>query len=403
MIASGVIVEYNPFHNGHLYHLTKTKEKTAADCLIAVMSGHFLQRGEPALVSKFSRAKMALAAGCDIVVELPYAFSTQHAEIFARGAVEILSALDCTYLVFGSENGDIAKFQDTLALLNKYKKEIDATIHTFLKEGMSYPKAYEQAFQHVSTKHAPLDITKPNNMLGLNYLKAIRKLHSSLEPLTIKRIGSGYHDVSVADHEFASATAIRKKLIEQKTDLAALRNYIPDVTYRELTSFHAEFGTFAHWESLWPFLKYQLLGKSAEELQDIYEIEEGLEYRMKTIAKGATSFQSFLEQLKTKRYTWTRLQRAAVHVLTNTKKEEMKRKSEKAEYIRLLGISDTGRKYLKYKKKEIALPVISRISKSNLDMLKLDIKASYIYSFAYGLEKGQKLMDQEVQQPPILI
>lgn len=402
MIAAGIVVEYNPLHNGHRYHIQQTKEKTGADCLIAVMSGNFLQRGEPALVDKFTRTKMALAAGCDIVVELPYAFATQHAEIFARGAVEILSALDCTYLVFGSEDGEISRFLITASLLERYEEKINAALPQVLKEGVSYPRAYEQAFMSVCEEPVPLDFTRPNNMLGLNYVKAIKNVKSPLTPLTIKRAGTEFHDPNLPEKSFASATAIRNTLLANHASLEAVQAYIPPATRSELDMFYREFQTFATWERLWPYLKYELMVRSLDELRIIYEMEEGLEARMKTGAKSATTFQEFMEHLKTKRYTWTRLQRAALHVLTNTKKTDMRVRSEKAGYIRLLGMSKTGRAYLNQKKKNVSLPVISRISRDCQELLALDIKAAQIYAFAFGIPKGQKLIDAEWRQPPLV-
>ncbi len=402
MLAAGIVVEYNPLHNGHLYHIQQTKEKTGADCLIAVMSGNFLQRGEPALVDKFTRTKMALAAGVDLVVELPYAFSTQHAEIFARGAVEILSALKCTYLVFGSEDGDISRFVNTANLLAQYEEEISALIPHLIKEGVSYPKAYERAIRSVCQEPVPLDFTRPNNMLGLNYVKAIMNVKSPMVPFTIKRAGTGYHDPNLPDHEIASATAIRKKLLEEDASMDAIKPYIPASTFSELQRFQHEFKTYGNWEILWPYLKYELLVKDLDELRQIYEMEEGLEGRMKMAAKEATSFLKFMERIKTKRYTWTRLQRASLHVLTNTKKTSMLKRGQKAEYIRLLGMNRTGRAYLNLQKKDLTLPVISRLTRDHAELVELDIKSSHVYALAFGSAKGQNLIEAEWRQPPII-
>ena len=403
MLAAGIVVEYNPLHNGHLYHIEKTKEMTDADCLIAVMSGNFLQRGEPALASKFARTKMALLAGCDLVVELPYAFSTQHAEIFARGAVEILSALDCSYLVFGSEDGEISRFLDTVSLLDRYEDQIDAVIHDILKAGVSYPRAYQQAFLSVCQEPVPLDFTRPNNMLGLNYVKAIKQANSSVKPLTIKRAGGEYHDPNLSETSFASATAIRNSIFTNDHSLDAIQSYIPETTFETLQDFYREFATYATWEHLWPYLKYELMVRSPDELRTIYEMEEGLEGRMKTVASRTTTFQSFMTELKTKRYTWTRLQRAALHVLTGTKKADMKARSQKAEYIRILGMNKRGRAYLNQKKKQLALPIISRLSREHSELLALDIKATHIYSFAFGTKSGQKLITAEWSRPPLIL
>ncbi|MER2258537.1 MAG: nucleotidyltransferase family protein, partial [Priestia megaterium] len=195
MQAVGIIVEYNPFHNGHAYHLQQAKQQTGADCVIAVMSGHFLQRGEPALVSKWSRTRMALAAGADLVVELPYAFSTQKAETFASGAISILESLRADFICFGSENGNIDSFTRTADLLEAHESELSALIQQEMKKGNSYPKAASNAFLQLFTK-APIDLSQPNNVLGMSYVAAIKKQHASIKPYTITRIQSHYHDDS---------------------------------------------------------------------------------------------------------------------------------------------------------------------------------------------------------------
>jgi len=399
MISAGIIVEYNPFHNGHLYHLQQTRKKTNADVVIAVMSGQFLQRGEPALVSKWARTKMALKAGVDLVIELPYTFCTQKAEKFAEGAVYLLTSLQADFICFGSESGNIDTFTNTINFISNHESEYNRFIKQFMNEGVSYPKAASLAFQQLAPTQDLLDLSKPNNILGYHYVKALQEIGSKTIPMTIGRIHAGYHDQQLSSAKISSATSIRKTLAENRT-LDYIQSHIPDTTYQELSAFYQKFNTFAFWENFWPFLKYRLSHTEPDELRDIYEVEEGMEYRLIRFAQEATSFKDFMEMIKTKRYTWTRLQRACVHILTNTRKGKMRNKVP--EYIRVLGFNQLGRQYLKEKKERILLPIISNLSQADHKAIQLDIKISQMYSFAFG-NNGQKIIEEEKKGLPIIV
>lgn len=400
MISAGIIVEYNPFHNGHLFHLQQTRKKTKADVVIAAMSGNFLQRGEPALIPKFARTIMALKNGVDLVVELPYSFSTQKAEIFASGAVNILSALKCQSICFGSESGTIEKFTQTLQHLTKNNEKYDALVKTYMNKGYSYPKATSLAFKEIANPSELIDLSKPNNILGFHYVKTIHENRLPIKATTIKRIQAGYHDENVSNSNISSATSIRNVLFHTN-EIEQIQSHVPNHTFHELNSFYSKYKQFVNWESLWPYLKYRILQCRPVELRTIYEVEEGIENRLIRCAKEAINFKQFMEKLKTKRYTWTRLQRICVHILTNTKKQEMLERCVQPEYIRILGFNEKGRAYLKEKKEEITLPILSKLSQGNPNLLHLDVRASNIYSFAFPPEIGHQLVEQEYKQPPI--
>lgn len=403
MNALGLIVEYNPFHNGHLYHLTESKKEANAEVVIAVMSGYFLQRGEPALVSKWTRTKMALQNGVDIVVELPYAFSTQSAELFAKGAVSILDSLFCHSLCFGSELGKVEPFLKTRRLLMEKQPQYEDLLKKALQQGYSYPKAKSIAFAQVMEGEKELvDLSQPNNILGYQYIHALETLQSEIVPRTIKRIGGGYNDEALHETTISSATSIRKALFEQK-DLPSLREYVPAPTYDQLYEYEQSFHLFHRWDNYFPYLKYAILTKSNEELAEIYEMEEGLEFRMKAKIREANSFYPFIEAVKTKRYTWTRLQRVCVHILTNTKKDCMKETSSflRAPYIRLLGMNKKGQLYLNSIKKKLEVPVISKLSAYDLPLLQLDIKASNVYSLAFQKHVQTDFLNKEYSTPPL--
>ncbi|MBM7644246.1 putative nucleotidyltransferase [Scopulibacillus daqui] len=402
MKAAGVIVEYNPLHNGHLHHIQKTREQTQADVLIAVMSGYFLQRGEPALVSKWLRTKFALLAGIDIIIELPYAFSTQKAEIFANGAVSILGALDVSDICFGSEQGEITPFENTVALIDQLGDQYNHQLKTYLKEGYSYPKAHALSFQTLAPSAASLvDLSQPNNILGYHYLKSVKDQSLPIKVSTIKRIGAGYHDMYMNKGNIASATSIRKAIFEQQSIDEAARA-IPSSTYLHLkTAFERR--QIYRWDDFFPFLKYRLSTENAESLSSIYETEEGLEHRMIKIIREANHFNSFMEKLKTKRYTWTRLQRLCTHVLVNAKKTEMMQALEekKAPYIRLLGINQNGQAYLNKIKSQCPLPIITKQIKDSSPLMTLDTKAAKVYELAGLNRRDYKIISNEITQPPL--
>lgn len=381
MNIAGVVVEYNPLHNGHLYHLQKTKKQTQADLLVAVMSGPFLQRGEPALLSKWDRTRLALQAGVDLVIELPYHYATQKAEVFAWGAVALLHEIGATHLCFGSEAGTIVPFLNTIDILSEHQEDYNHWLKTYLADGNSYPKATALAFNKLGFNMESLvDLSQPNNILGFHYVEATQRLQSPIKVETIQRIKAGYHDAEIADQQIASATAIRQALFQSEKDPASLEGLTPPFTARMLTTLKTQ-GRLRRWDDYYPFLKYRLLTDTSTQLQTIYEAEEGLENRLKQKAQDHKDFHTFMSAIKTKRYTWTRLQRLCTHILTGTTKKEMlsAQNREYPNYIRLLGMSDAGQKYLNQQKKKLKLPLITHVSGADIPTLTLDIKAQECY------------------------
>ncbi|MCM3568791.1 nucleotidyltransferase [Neobacillus mesonae] len=403
MKSVGLVVEYNPFHNGHAFHLQASKKKAEADVVIAVMSGNFLQRGEPALVSKWYRTQMALLNGVDIVFELPYCFAVQKAETFANGAVSILNAAGCNSLCFGSESGEISDFLETIAYLKDQHKVFNENIKHFMETGLSYPKAIALAFQQLPNSEKYLDLSKPNNILGFQYIQAMQEHGSTMKPLTVARKNADYHDEHFASETIASATSIRKAIFSKEKENVNIGQYVPGPTNMLLQEYQHRFGRFHCWEDYWDLLQYRLITSSPEELQNVYEIEEGLENRLIEAAHTSTNFQDFMSQMKTKRYTWTRLQRLSVHVLTNSKKTEMKSLSGNAAYLRLLGMTSTGKEYLNKMKKHFSLPLVAKLSAyKNSDILP-DIKAARVYAMAFPKNIRKEMLLQEFKQPPIFI
>ncbi|MGX9133559.1 nucleotidyltransferase [Rummeliibacillus sp. JY-2-4R] len=397
MIATGVIVEYNPFHNGHLYHIKQSREHTDADVMIAVMSGHFLQRGEPAFVDKWTRTKMALESGADLVIELPYVFATAQASEFAKGGVLLLEALQCDYFSFGSEQGDIMPFLDTYSLLTTRRAEFQQSIKEHVKSGLSYPQslniAYQQLIPNSDVTYA--DLTKPNNILGYHYVENSMKYHTKVKPVTIKRIQAGYHDAISEGTTIASATGIRQAILDQDS-INSVTTFLPEASFNELTKWYNEYHHFASWELFWPLLKFSILRLKPEQIASYAEVTEGIEFLILEAAKDCNDFSSFMQKVKSKRYTWTRIQRMLTHIFTNFTWQQL-RSSNLPSYIRLLGMTQNGQRYLSERKKSFTLPLISRVASSSDSMLLQDIHATDLYM--YALSKNKMGLDYKI--PPI--
>lgn len=403
--ATGVVVEYNPFHNGHLHHVLEARNKTGADIIIAVMSGNFLQRGEPAFVDKWTRTKMALANHVDIVFELPYAFATAHAPEFARGAITILDAAHCDAYCFGSEDGNIGPFQNALHLIEKAGQEYEQTVKDTVKQGVSYPHALNEAYRNIVRTFAPeepiVDLTKPNNILGFQYMEAARKLVSSMKAVTIPRIMAGYHDEAIEGNPIASATGIRKSFFELD-GLNAVSGFIPEATRTRLLEWQSEHQSFGSWASFYPLLRVIILREGPKRLSAIADMTEGIENRLYRAALQHGDFESFMSVVKSKRYTWTRLQRMLTHIFTGFS-SEARSEIQAPTYLRLLGMTEKGQLYLKEYKKKMKLPIVNRAASFTDPSLAMDCKASDMY--ALGIENGsaQSQLGMDFTTHPIRI
>ncbi|AOM12571.1 MULTISPECIES: nucleotidyltransferase [Bacillus] len=383
--------------------MQETKKLTQSDIIIAVMSGPFLQRGEPALISKWYRTKMALANGVDLVVELPYVFATQKAETFANGAISILNALRVSEICFGSEDGQIENFYNTISVQKNEEETFNCLVKQFMDAGNSYAKATSDAFSHILTSEKNIDMSQPNNILGFQYMKAILSQNSSIQAQTIKRFASHYHDETFNDQHIASATSIRKQLFSEEGSFTTIEPFLPQATTSLLANYKQNYGILHNWEQYFSFFKYKLMTMSSGDLRHIYEIEEGLEHRILSKIQNSSSFYSFMEALKTKRYTWTRLQRACTHILTNTTKEEIRSANieQHAPYIRLLGMSQKGQTYLSKNKKKIELPILTHTKTFDHAALDIEKKANSVYFSIMHEPLRTQLLKQDITHHPI--
>ena len=383
--------------------MQQTKKLTQSDIIIAVMSGPFLQRGEPALISKWYRTKMALANGVDLVVELPYVFATQKAETFANGAISILNALRVSEICFGSEDGQIENFYNTISVQKNEEETFNYLVKQFMDAGNSYAKATSDAFSHILTSEKNIDMSQPNNILGFQYIKAILSQNSSIQAQTIKRFASHYHDETFNDQHIASATSIRKQLFSEEGSFTTIEPFLPQATTSLLANYKQNYGILHNWEQYFSFFKYKLMTMSSGDLRHIYEIEEGLEHRILSKIQNSSSFYSFMEALKTKRYTWTRLQRACTHILTNTTKEEIRSANieQHAPYIRLLGMSQKGQTYLSKNKKKIELPILTHTKTFDHAALDIEKKANSVYFSIMHEPLRTQLLKQDITHHPV--
>jgi len=381
----------------------QTKKLTQSDIIIAVMSGPFLQRGEPALISKWYRTKMALANGVDLVVELPYVFATQKAETFANGAISILNALRVSEICFGSEDGQIENFYNTISIQKNEEETFNCLVKQFMDAGNSYAKATSDAFSHILTSEKNIDMSQPNNILGFQYMKAILSQNSSIQAQTIKRFASHYHDETFNDQHIASATSIRKQLFSEEGSFTTIEPFLPQATTSLLANYKQNYGILHNWEQYFSFFKYRLMTMSPGDLRHIYEIEEGLEHRILSKIQNSSSFYSFMEALKTKRYTWTRLQRACTHILTNTTKEDIRSANieQHAPYIRLLGMSQKGQTYLSKNKKKIELPILTHTKTFDHAALDIEKKANSVYFSIMHEPLRTQLLKQDITHHPV--
>lgn len=397
MKACGLIVEYNPFHNGHLHHINAAKEKSNADILIAVMSGPFLQRGEPAIIDKFHRTRAALASGADIVLELPYAFAVQSSELFAKGAVHSLHQLGVHSICFGSEVGDIAPFIEAITTLQSSEDTYKSVLKAYLDKGYAYPLASDKAYEAIGMNS--LDVMQPNNILGLSYTKTIINDHLAIKPITIPRLNNQYHD-EVIEHTIASATSIRKELYRHKLSDKA-QSTLTRESMHQLQEYKRTTSIWHHWEHYFPFLHYKVMTMEKQHLATIFGVDEGLENRIMHTATKASSFANWMERIKTKRYTQTRLQRMFVHILTDTKKEEIEKvtNAPSVTYLRLLGMSHYGRDYINKHKQDLAVPIITNLKRNLPIDLTMDERATDAYYSILQAEERISLRKQEFTGP----
>lgn len=423
----GLITEYNPFHNGHLYHIEKAKELTGADAVVVVMSGNFVQRGAPAIMPKHLRAEAALRCGVAAVFELPVCYATGSAEFFAEGAISLLDHLGCIdSICFGSECGDLNILNEIAKLTIDEPEEYKQVLRTLLKEGLSFPKARRVA---VSTcmpgQRTDAILDAPNNILGIEYIRALKRRNSSMNIFTIKRIVSGYHDNELKEN-YSSASAIRNLLYHSGnsvhtvadrpydepalTDvLTSLEDQVPPCCIPLMEYTHLErYPIYSDDFSL--LFKYRLMTLSKKELSTYMDVSDELANRIKNHLNCFVSFDQFCELLKTKEITYSRISRSLFHVLLKITEKDMNdyRASGGCQYVRVLGFRKNESNVLKYIKKHASIPLITKPTQTEMlsecagRMFDSDIFASLVYE-SVVTDKFKFPFINEYQNPIVIV
>lgn len=372
-----IISEYNPFHFGHLYHLNESISQTDTDFKIAIISGNFVQRGEPSIINKWEKAKVALSAGFDLVLELPTLYAISSAENFANGSIKIADQIGSNYISFGTESGDLEKLKKLSSLINKNEKEYITNVKEKIAEGFSYPKSQELVIDKMFGNEF-LGVCKPNNILGLEYLKSLNAISSNITPITVKR-----------DLDKSSSSNVRALLRTSGFKIEDLKNSIPDFSY-EILAENIENGNAVL--SLKAFEKeiiYILRTIDNEKLKNIPDVPENMLSNLKKIACSTNSLDELITALKNKSITQARIQRILLYILLGITKSDMELSKRITPYVRVLGMSENGKKILSDISKDINVITSVKAFEKTCDdhdllrMLEIDKKATDIYTLAY--------------------
>ena len=406
----GIIAEYNPFHNGHLYHLIQSKKMSGADYTIAIMGGNFTQRGDVSLIDKWSKTEMALLGGVDLVIELPTIYAVSSAENFADGAIKILDSLKIVDNVsFGSETKDINTLDRIADVLYNEPREYKTLLSHELSKGLSFPKARENAllmYLNDVRRFANI-LSSPNNILGIEYLKALRKYKSNIRPICIPRIGAGHNDLTSTNKNIASATFIRNLASSKKYDSLEFRRLLPISSYSILID-NIKKGHYVNGINAFEKeILYNLRHMSVQEIADLPDVSEGLEYSLKNAANSCNSIIELLNIVNSKRYTKTRISRILVYALLGLTKKDMQLSKSMLPYVRVLGLNENGKQLLAMiSEANPKLQLVTSVKKfedsnknKNLQaMLEKDIWATNVYTLGYefdswaGLDYTKKLI-----------
>lgn len=359
----GIVAEYNPFHKGHLYHLQKAKQIVKPDITIIVMSPQFVQRGEPAIISKWTRSRIAIESGADIVIELPTIYAVESADYFAKGAITLLHEMGATDLVFGSEKDDASELIEIAKAIEDHPDQYNQAVKEAMNKGLRYPDACNQALSSLLNK----EVKTPNDLLGLSYVKEIIHNHYPINIHTIKRTND-YHEEQLED--IASATSLRKAL-HAHIDVS---NQLPGYIY------YKDEHLFSLSE-FFPYLKYAILFN--DHLSAIHLVDEGIENLLQDAIKKTDHMEDLINRLTSKRYTRSRIQRMLIHILLNNKKEDVASMMN-IDYIRLLAFSKKGQHYIKEQKAKTSYKIIANISKHQHPALSLEYKAATLLALIAG-------------------
>ena len=399
----GIIAEYNPFHNGHLYHLLQAKDLAQADYVVAVISGNFTQRGDTSIVDKWTKAYMAICGGCDLVLELPTVYSISSAENFASGAVKILDSLKIVdSIAFGAEASDLATLNNIANVLYQEPRAYTNILTHELQKGISFPSARENAilmYLNDIKRYANI-LNSPNNILAIEYLKALKTQKSNMNPIMVKRSKVYYNDDRIVD-DFASATAIRKLI--KRREYEDLRKVVPRSTYKILSRQIRDGNIVLGLENFEKEIIYTLRKMSIREIANLPDVSEGLENLIKNSADNCNDMSKLIANIKSKRYTQTRIQRILLYALLGIDKKMMEDSKKVTPYVRVLGFTNKGKELIsEINKRNPKINMITSVKKfieknnkpSNrtiMQMLQKDIFATDVYTLGFDFESKANL------------
>lgn len=364
MKAAGIIIEHNPFTNGHKLHIEKTRELTKCDVLVAVMSSHFVQRGEPGIISKENRVRLALEAGIDVIIELPFIYTVQSSDYFCKYAMQILNELKVNCICFGSETGDSEAFLNKYSSTQIVQPHLDFLVSDLMDEGYSYPKAMSRALEIIDS----YKLETPNDILGLGYYKQILNNNYPIKIHTYYR-ENNYNSEDINESSI-SASGVRK-LIKDNKDFSSFSVYHNQIDGMEKY----------YLDDYFEILKYKIMSSSSEELKEIHLVDEGIENLFKKKILLADNMKSFIELCISKRYTYARIKRTIIHILVNTKKSFAKyHLSKDITYLRLLGVNNKGQEYLNSIRKELNIPLLSKFRGNSFELLQFEKQVNYVYN-----------------------
>lgn len=381
MNITGIITEYNPFHNGHKFHLEESKKQTKSDGTICIMSGNFVQRGGPAIIDKWKRTELALNNGVDLIIELPTFYAVSSAEFFAKGAVSILNSLNIVNnLFFGSEIGDAKALSEIAKVLVSEDERFQNILKENLSLGLTFAKAREKSLiEYLNSSEINNIITSSNNILGIEYIKAILKLNSSINPVALKREGSNYNDKSLSQ-TFSSATSIRE-VLKNTSNIEDLKNIIPLESYEVFSKLQEQDYRFTFEEEMFKYIKYKIQTNCVN-FNNLYEVTEGLDNKIIKEISSSNSLHEFILKIKSKRYTYSKISRILTHIYLGLDNDDFKDiANENNLYVRVLGFNKTGREILSLIKANSFIPLITKVPRfTNNPLLKFDLQATACYS-----------------------
>lgn len=384
----GIIVEYNPFHNGHILHINNSKKQTSSHNVFAVISGNFVQRGTPAILNKYQRTKYALENGVDIVLELPTPYATSSAELFAHSAVSTLNKTNVIdSLCFGSESGNISLLKDIANVLVNEPPAYKEVLKNSLSLGFNFPKSRELAIAEFNPFFSTT-ISKPNNILGIEYLKALAKLNSPIKPFTITRNSSNYHDNNFLSENIASATSIRNKILDHKdfNDFNSIKNFVPFEVFDDLT-FVLNKNILPNHAMLFSLLKYKILTTKESDLSKINGINKSILATMYSAISTSSNYYDYVNTICSKCYTKTRIQRLLLHILLNIQTQDIEKyKSlDFVPYIRVLGFKREKAFLLNELQEKASVPIITNLKNANISVGKEMLLKEFEYTNIYNL------------------